>query len=283
MRARRSAFTLVELLLVIAIIGVLISLVVQGGQAIRAAANRANCQGNLKGLANAYFSYISARDGQYPPYWDPEEHSYSSGGNDQYMGSMPMVPNYYIVGALSGGGRTFSIMFGPLVFEGFVKDADLFVCPTIQHSGYAWWSEDQKGDTPWFHGTKNNKNPIGSFEDWHLGNRTASHNSYSSYCLRPGLYPKSETEVAKLGIKAFLADNFHFHYTDEKDWEYDVIRQRHGTGVNVAYLDGTVTWREDPILFTGNYDRPTTRTLSQEGGMTDGKIWKIWSSFDKVE
>ena len=58
--AGRSAFTLVELLVVIAIIGVLLAMLLPAVQAAREAARRSACQSNLRQLALAVSGYESA-------------------------------------------------------------------------------------------------------------------------------------------------------------------------------------------------------------------------------
>jgi prepilin-type N-terminal cleavage/methylation domain-containing protein/prepilin-type processing-associated H-X9-DG protein len=64
--AHRSAFTLVELLVVIAIIGILVALLLPAVQAAREAARRAQCSSNLVQLIIAVNQYEMAH-GVYPP------------------------------------------------------------------------------------------------------------------------------------------------------------------------------------------------------------------------
>ena len=59
----RTAFTLVELLVVIAIIGTLVGLLLPAVQAARESARRSSCQNNMKQLALACINYQDAKGG----------------------------------------------------------------------------------------------------------------------------------------------------------------------------------------------------------------------------
>lgn len=60
---RRCAFTLVELLVVIGIIGLLISILLPALNAARRAANRANCLSNMRNMQVAHWMYVTDNKG----------------------------------------------------------------------------------------------------------------------------------------------------------------------------------------------------------------------------
>src|SRR5882672_3352271 len=65
-RHRTHAFTLVELLVVLALIAILIALLIPALSAVRERANRVKCMGNLRGIGQAMRLYAYDNKNQYP-------------------------------------------------------------------------------------------------------------------------------------------------------------------------------------------------------------------------
>lgn len=75
LRQRKTAFTLVELLVVIGIIAVLISILLPTLSVARESANRVKCAANLRQVGAAFIAYAGAHNGQFP------RTRYDRGGN----------------------------------------------------------------------------------------------------------------------------------------------------------------------------------------------------------
>lgn len=66
MRGRRRKFTLIEMLVVIAIIAILLSVLLPGLNSARLAAKRIACAGNLKNVGSAMMCYMQDSDESFP-------------------------------------------------------------------------------------------------------------------------------------------------------------------------------------------------------------------------
>jgi prepilin-type N-terminal cleavage/methylation domain-containing protein len=98
----RFAFTLVELLVVITIIGILIALLLPAVQAAREAARRMQCSNNLKQMGLAMHNYMAAQNGFFPPGSPaPRPHNH---GLFSYM--LPFLELNNIYSQLKLGGET---------------------------------------------------------------------------------------------------------------------------------------------------------------------------------
>jgi prepilin-type N-terminal cleavage/methylation domain-containing protein/prepilin-type processing-associated H-X9-DG protein len=156
----RRAFTLVELLIVVAIITVLISLLIPVISKVREQSTRVRCTANLRAIQTGMYSYAIANNNWYPL---PAPSNGADGGDtiNWVDGEENQACFKRTVGPLpqKGGigwliGRQASI--SPKSYSGngqqpYVTDWRVFYCPTAQKrkldtAAGIWWTTDDKSN-----------------------------------------------------------------------------------------------------------------------------------------
>jgi general secretion pathway protein G len=92
MKRRPQGFTLIELMIVIAIIGVLAAILIPNFLHARAQSQTAACEENLKNIATALEEYATDHSGQYPPASRPVNPALFGVAGNPYMGATPKDP-----------------------------------------------------------------------------------------------------------------------------------------------------------------------------------------------
>jgi prepilin-type N-terminal cleavage/methylation domain-containing protein len=149
LRHRWKSFTLIELLVVIAIIAILIGLLLPAVQKVREAADRTQCQNNLKQLGLAVHNYAGSA-GKAPPAWIPDAGGGTTNSNTGVNGNvrgtihfllLPFVEqdNLYKLSANTGtyafDASTTGV--GNQIVKVFLCPSDNTIPNTIQRYGYA--------------------------------------------------------------------------------------------------------------------------------------------------
>jgi prepilin-type N-terminal cleavage/methylation domain-containing protein/prepilin-type processing-associated H-X9-DG protein len=133
MRKRNSAFTLVELLVVIGIIALLISILLPALSKAREAANTIKCAANLRGIGQGLAQYVADYHGVFPPSNYYKELALASGGPTGVI-QTPTQPTYGYV-------HWSSFLYGDKAklgtdtpFES-LAGWEMFQCPSLSNGG----------------------------------------------------------------------------------------------------------------------------------------------------
>lgn len=111
-RPRTAAFTLIELLTVIAIVGILASIIIVAVGQVRSSARQSACRSNLRQIGVGWQLYLSEHKGVFPPFV-PYEMYYWGGGSGTWGGPAPETRPLYP----------------------YIQDPKIFQCPSDTDDG----------------------------------------------------------------------------------------------------------------------------------------------------
>jgi prepilin-type N-terminal cleavage/methylation domain-containing protein len=124
---RRRAFTLVEIMIVVAIIALLAAIAIPNLLRARLTANETTAQATLRTMSTAFETYAAAHSGTYPTAMDGQltgitppylNEDYTVGTHSDYTFAVSAWGSSYCIQANPAGqGRTFSIAAGGVLSE----------------------------------------------------------------------------------------------------------------------------------------------------------------------
>ena len=240
---RRRGFTVVELLIVIAIVGVLAALLMPAVGRARESARRTACLSNLRQVHQSFLLFAEENDGRVPIGYRAGRKQFNS-----------MV--------YSGTSKRFCL-FGALYRSGQMPRPEVFFCPS---------NEDPQNSF----NTKTNPWPPGPEDQ-------SETNGWAGYGCRPASelpdielkarVPKTMPRLAELHSKAIFADLIAMPAR---------VDRRHRDGVNVLYGDGAAQWVARDA-FNEPLEKCTPPAIgSPFGPQFNPHQDAIWATFDKA-
>ena len=200
---RRRAFTLIEILVVIAIISILAALLFPAFAVVRANARRASCVSNLKQIGAAMEMYKADYDGRFPFAVDPSDKYNVSGGFpngfDALVPTLPLIQD---------------------ILQPYASSKQVFACA---------------GDTG-FEFDERNGQKVDAFPSCH--EKFGTSYFYRTELAANQIGESQLPEPAKLNVMMDADGNFHAGGLLRREWRYSVLfADSHVKNINRRQFD----------------------------------------------
>jgi prepilin-type N-terminal cleavage/methylation domain-containing protein/prepilin-type processing-associated H-X9-DG protein len=225
----RSGFTLIEILVVLAVIGILVATLFPVFARARENARRGTCQSNLKQIGLATQMYAQDYDGYYVPY--------------ATLIPYPLPP---ATPTTSRGDAWENLIFP------YVNNAQIFLCPSESSSTYTQLNPHDINKLVYHASYTYNRAEQGQFTTWYV---TGAHCGFQ-HVYATGDFPSggwygsvSESEVEDPTGTIWIVDGkgnsmWSSTHTDLGLDTTTYLTDRHLGGFNALYGDGHVKWRK---------------------------------------
>ena len=270
-RRPRLAFTLVEMLVVIAIIGILAGLLLPAVLKVKDRGKMVFCQNNLRNLAIALRKYCILNDGYFPDVFEGPYYGYREYPMEYMCRSMKLIDQSF-----SAGGQAPRVVLCPSC-DITVAYGEDHVC---RHYASNWHldSKVHRDDVPWQdYTTRVGRGSFPSNENiWpHLdpGRPNAWWASFQPYRIHQVTYPSRvvafmDSNDADYGHQTGSKSYFSWRFNASSNY-YDMVPNRHLGGGNMVFIDGHVEHKKEDYFIDAT-NQPDWVCGSDTG---DGRVW----------
>ena len=234
-KTRRTAFTLVELLVGIAIFGVLVGMLIPAAQMVREAARRTSCQDRLKNHGLALLNYESSNSAFPHGASFPYEHSWCS-EILPYLEQQPMYDALNFKKRWDDGATNARFVF---------QDLEIFHCPSSvkEYPGktdYCGISGSWRTTIPIPNAEHNGMLfPAASKKAYQVALNSVTDGTSCTICVSEGVGVLEEDYgFWAAGLNCFSQESV----VNSSDNTVDEIASDHPTGANAALCDGAVVF-----------------------------------------